>query len=608
MSLPFPYACHRNFFLVSCAVSKRCSAARIDHKLAEDKQALNLCCPQSPQRELSDVEHRALTMKLIRLEMAFLSRERTPRHNRVRYGASEDGHRFATLHRSPSPGVAKAPTRLAYRPVPPHMMQHPKGVQHPPAIGVQHPPISDVQHHPAIGVQHPPITDVQNHPVKGVQRPPAKGVQHPPAMSVQHPPTAGFRHPPATGVQHPPTTGAQHHPAMSVHPPAPDLQHPPAMSVQYPPSTGIQHLSAISVQHPPTTGVQQLPATSVQHPPGTGIQHPPAISGGQHPPGAGVQHPPVVGGRPGIGVQPDMGTQPGSKQQVDMGGQRSMGMQPAPVTTVVETLLGASGPPRTSAPQGKSVPSPTVTTATSKVAAPPVAEGAAVQTPGAAITADVRGGAVAGAAAATSGARTATAGVNSASASAASAGVNITSGPSVASLSSGQGAFGPPKNGQDTVADPTNSFIDPSGRRHPYAVGVGLQHVPGKPPFASPTLPPPAAVAGAGAVLEGAPLGSKLLGVSRKGSPVEAPPKQKRRTLNERALNDRLDSVGMGSGGGNTGENGGGDPWAASTPDTPEDVAAMEYLKWELHGEGFAGVELEALVTFCTSFLSLRTV
>lgn len=73
---------------------KSCFVNRIDQKLFDDKRIRNLTCPRLPQREVGEVERRALTNKLFRLENAFMSRERGPCHSRVRYNLQEDENRF----------------------------------------------------------------------------------------------------------------------------------------------------------------------------------------------------------------------------------------------------------------------------------------------------------------------------------------------------------------------------------------------------------------------------------------------------------------------------------------------------------------------------------
>lgn len=70
---------------------------RIDQKLMEDKRVPDLRCPHHPQRELVECERQGLIKKLHRLERAFLMREKGPLLDRVRYNSPEDASRFLHL-------------------------------------------------------------------------------------------------------------------------------------------------------------------------------------------------------------------------------------------------------------------------------------------------------------------------------------------------------------------------------------------------------------------------------------------------------------------------------------------------------------------------------
>lgn len=182
-------------------------------------------------------------------------------------------------------------------------------------------------------------------------------------------------------------------------------------------------------------------------------------------------------------------------------------------------------------------------------------------------------------------------------------------------------AAAPPTGGGDDGDPmwPTTSYIDPRGNRHPYgpAPKKKTAPVPTKSPdpaskkrkiveiepaqaLQDPTVPAaddtavaavnptsvssspgpeglPGRDSSAATGPKGRELGRQLLGVARRKASAEEAPRQRRRA----STSSRPQSPRNGSGASALGH-------GMALDDSPEDVAAMEYLKWELHGE--AGV------------------
>lgn len=185
---------------------------RIDLKLLDDKRIRDLRCPSCPLRELSDFERNALTNKLVRLETAFLRRERRPLHERVRYNETDDlppfmytePHAGEGVHdESASPRLSSAgpptggmpATSAAGSRLPPPHAAHASSSQRRPSFerrsdasrATAAPPVFAAQ--PAHPAARPPVTS-----------PPGSTAQ----PSVRKAPSAGAAQPPRAGTCKPP--------------------------------------------------------------------------------------------------------------------------------------------------------------------------------------------------------------------------------------------------------------------------------------------------------------------------------------------------------------------------------------------------------------------
>ena len=145
---------------------------------------------------------------------------------------------------------------------------------------------------------------------------------------------------------------------------------------------------------------------------------------------------------------------------------------------------------------------------------------------------------------------------------------------------------------QSTSTPPSSTtFFDSNGRLQAHTPGAVLEHGQGQKTAAVASAPGPAApphVPHSAAALQGESFGRNLLGLPRKRSPGEELPSAKRRAS---AGSFRQDPRSMASG---TVDANGEGMLMGSIPETAEDEAAMEYLKWELHGEKPGGIEAVA--------------
>ena len=474
----------------------------------DDKRIPELLCPPTPLRELSDFERRALSMKLVRLEMAFLARERKPLKNRVLHD-THDAPRFRyadPLERD-----------MAQNALDPH--RHP-------TLAPRSDAAAAAPSVPSPALRPPPAANAAQ-PASDATRPPVPT----PWEKGASPVTVGRS---SKIVQPPPLPP----PPREVAPAGPVT--PPALAAHAALAT-----PAASAAPTGTTTLQQAspaqPSPEAARPTAVGGSFPVAQrNGGDTPP-----LPPANGGTPKIAA--------GAESAAGVSGVVAVAVDP---NTVSGSLV--SGESATSAPK-----------ATTKQAAAPLSESRPRDpASGVALATQLQPPPPAAAAAAAAAA---------------------------APLPDGGGI-----DGEDGMR-PTTSYVDPRGKRHPYNPSPAVikraggdialaQDAPVTPTSSASNLPSLSSASGMDTLssrnnsaatggLQGRELGRQLLGVRKRRSSGEEPPRQKRRVSG----NARPQPQGHGST-----ASGGHD---VSFTDSPEDMAAMEYLKWELHGEACGHID-----------------